>query len=305
MFDVVGVGDIDIDIYVQLDKIPDYDEKLLANNHDFHAGGMVANTLVALSRLENKCVLHAPIGEDVFGQLAEQDLLENSVDASGLVHKPDGSTYFCIVMLDDIGEKSLIVVPTDSMALDAAEIKKDVICSAKHMHTTLFKDALVALEMAKSCGLTVSMDIEPSSLNRGSEDWVHEVLKMLDIVFIGENAAQTIANGKSPADNAKIISSLGPKIVCHTLGNRGGVIAEAGSGALCEYPSFNVPVVDTTGAGDCFAAGYIHGYLKGWTVEKTAQFASAVAAINVMSMGGHTGAPYLADVKQFLINNKI
>jgi sugar/nucleoside kinase (ribokinase family) len=65
-------------------------------------------------------------------------------------------------------------------------------------------------------------------------------------------------------------------------------------------PGFRVPVVDTTGAGDCFAAGFVHGVLSGWPPEQSARFANAVAAIKVMHHGGHTGSPRLDEVQAFL-----
>ncbi len=301
MFDVVGVGDLDVDIYVEVDKIPGRDEKVRANNHHYHVGGMVANSMVALSRLGKKCVLHAPVGNDHYGTLAVAGLERNAVDTSGLVIKPDGKTYFCVVMLDKSGEKSLIVVPTDCISLDSDDINQEVITSARHMHTVLFGNVEIALEIAKSRDMSISMDIEPSMLKGQDEDRISEIIKKVDIVFLGENAAESIGHAETPAWNAQLIASLGPSMVCVTQGSKGGFVANQGK--LTNYYAYDVPVIDTTGAGDCFAAGFIYGYLNNWGIQQTAQFASAVAAIKTMKFGGHDGAPSLEEVDQFISKN--
>jgi ribokinase len=298
MFDVVGVGDLDVDIYIELDKIPGHDEKILSNKHHYHIGGMVANSIVALSRLGKKCILHAPVGDDYYGKLAIAGIESNFVNTSGVVMKPKGTTYFCLVMLDNSGEKSLIVNPTDCMALNSEDIKQDVISSAKHMHTILFDNVETAIGISRSNNMSISIDIEPSMLKGQDEKRIKNIIEKVDIVFLGEEAAEIIGNAKSPTKNAQAINSLGSNIVCVTQGSKGGIISAQGN--LEEYFAYKGAVIDTTGAGDCFAAGFIYGYLEKWEIQKSAQFASAVAAIKTMSYGGHDGAPDLDEVTRFM-----
>ena len=302
MFDVVGVGDLDIDIYIELDRIPDFDEKLLANDHHFHGGGMVANTIVALTRLGKSCLLHAPVGDDLYGKLAIADLEHNGVETSGLIKKADGRTYFCVVMLDHTGEKSLIVVPTDSMNPKSKELSAETIQSARHMHTTLFPDVSGAIELAHAKEMSISIDIEPSMLHAKNQNEISKLLELVDIVFLGEQAAKQIGGTDDPQFNLKRVQTFGPKTVCLTQGNQGGLISDRSSRELIQYQAYKVNVIDSTGAGDCFAAGFIYGYLEGWGLSQIAQFASAVAAINTQHFGGHDGAPTLEDVENFIRN---
>ena len=302
MFDVVGVGDLDIDIYIDVDHIPGFDEKILAKGHHFYGGGMVSNTIVALTRLGKSCLLHAPVGGDPYGELAIADLEQNGVDTSALIRKPDGQTYFCVVMLDHTGEKSLIVVPTDSINPTRSELKAETIQSARHMHTTLFADVAPAIESAHAKGVSISVDIEPSMLHAEKLNEISSILQKVDIVFLGERAARQIGGTDDPQVNLRRVQGLGPRIVCLTQGRRGGLVSDKVSGEEERYDAYSVKVKDTTGAGDCFDAGFIYGYLEGWGLLKTAQFASAVAAISTQVYGGHDGAPTLADVESFIRN---
>lgn len=298
MFDIVGVGTLDVSIYLNVDRIPQYDEKVLAKSHQYLVGGMIANSLVVASRLGLKTVLHAPVGQDQYGEMAIEGMKKNNVDISGLVHKPEGGTYFCVVMLDDVGEKSLIVVPSDNMDLKALEFDAKIITSAKHMHTILFDDVELAVDTAKENGMTISMDIETTMLNGNFDERLKKLLPKIDILFLGESAANILGHGISPDIDVKNIFALGVKVVCLTQGDKGGLIHD--EGGISHFPAYKIKPVDSTGAGDSFAGGFIYGFLNNWDNIESAKFASAVAAINTLSYGGHDGAPTLAETQEFI-----
>ena len=302
MFDVVGVGDLDVDLYMDLDRIPEPDEKLLARNHHYHVGGMVANTCAALSRLGKSTILHAPVGDDYYGNVALAGMKQSGVDVSGVIKKPVGSTYFCVVMLDPSGEKALIVVPTDCLHPAEEDICADVIKGARHMHTVLFDGVESALEIARENRITVSLDIEPGMVQGQSIDRLREILQKVDIVFIGETAADLVGSTGSPRENIEKIAGFGSGIICLTQGSRGGLVWHEGN--VERYQAFPVKPLDTTGAGDCFDSGFIYGFLEGWPPLRSAEFASAAAALNTLSYGGHDGAPSFDEVIRMIQNNR-
>ena len=94
------------------------------------------------------------------------------------------------------------------------------------------------------------------------------------------------------------LASYGIKTCAVTMGEEGVIVQQ--DGQKFHWPSFSVEVVDTTGAGDAFHAGFIYGLLQEWSLERIVQFASAVAALNCMHLGGRTGLPDLPTVEQFL-----
>jgi sugar/nucleoside kinase (ribokinase family) len=107
----------------------------------------------------------------------------------------------------------------------------------------------------------------------------------------------------SPEDAAQRLRALGVPTVCITLGATGVVAAQGDS--VLQAAGFRVPVVDTTGAGDCFGAGFVYGLLQGWPLEQTVPFANAVAALKVMHRGGHSGSPRLDAVRAFLAQHAV
>lgn len=295
---VIGVGDADIDIYLDVDHIPARDEKMLAEGFSFHPGGMVANFLVALSHLGTKCGFHGTVGDDDFGHLSLKHMEDNGVDISGAIIKPDGKTYFCVVMLDDSGEKALIVAPTDAIFPKPEELSESEISSANHLHTTAnFKPTVLkALRLAKLHGLTVSVDIERDQIDQ--YDDLKSLLSLIDLVFVNQLAAKRIAGQVSSAEAAQKILSYGPKVVSVTMGSAGSYVAT--NEITIEVEPYPVPVVDSTGAGDCYAAGFVHGYLQGWSTKKISRFASAVGALCVTNRGGRSKTPSTEDVYNFL-----
>jgi sugar/nucleoside kinase (ribokinase family) len=302
--DVIGFGDIDVDIYLEVDRIPSRDEKVMANSVNFYPGGMVANFLVALRRLGTTCGFHGPVGADEYGEIAVKDLKDNQVDTSYMVVKKGKKTYFCVVMLDDSGEKALIVAPTECLAPEEEDIISDAIKSAKHMHTIFHGPAQAkAIQMARENGLTISVDFEPASVKGASN--LDDLLSKIDIAFINRNALRLMSPHEDLERAARDVVSRGPKIVCVTSGKEGVLIVMDSKPEAIKVNSFDVPVVDTTGAGDCFAAGFVHGYLAGWPIDFVGRFASATAALKIMSKGGHAGAPKFGQVLSFLKENNI
>ncbi len=302
--DVLGIGDIDVDIYLEVDRIPGRDEKLVANQYHIFPGGMVGNFVVALSRLGMSCGFHGPVGDDEYGQMAINDLVENKVDPTYVIIKQGGKTYFCVVILDDSGEKALIVAPTDCLEPLEEDISERAIKSARHMHTIYHGPAqLKAIQLAKINNLTVSVDFEPGSIKDNPE--VVDHLSLIDIAFINQNALQYLSDLPDQEAAAFDVLSKGPEVVCVTLGSKGSLIVKKNEPEPKWVKAFKVPVIDTTGAGDCFAAGFVYGYLKGWPIELTGQIASATAAIKIMSKGGHAGAPSISQVREFLLENQV
>jgi ribokinase len=299
--EVIGYGDADVDVFLTVDKIPERDEKILAKGYSFQIGGMVANTMVALSRLSRSVGFHGKIGDDAFGQTVLENLNANNVDTAGVLIIPGGDTFFCVVLLDRSGEKALISAPTDCRDRSPEDVSEKYISQAQHLHTTaiFLPAAEKAIDFAKNHGLTVSLDLDAGKVQLSDDVW--DLLSSVDILFINRRGAHLIGNSPSIDEAARNIVSRTLKTVCITLGNKGSITATAED--YIKTDPFNVNVVDTTGAGDCFAAGFIHGYLSKWSIKSIALFANAVAAISITSIGGHTGAPHIEEVITFLKKN--
>ena len=301
LYDVIGAGDIGVDIFLSVDRIPGYDEKIVAKCSERHAGGMVANFTAIISNLGLHTKLLGAVGDDPYGEFALEDLRQQGVDVDDVARIAGQSTYYCVVLLDNSGEKALIVVPTEALDVPQAKAFQKSIPVTRHIHTTAFSITQEILDAAKANGVTVSIDVEPSALRENTQ--MIEFIRQADIVFINQAAAEILNHGNPVEPPYTKMMNLGPKLVCITNGKNGGVVIDKNNQQFYEYSAFQVKNIDTTGAGDAFAAGFVYGFLQDWEPRNCALFASAVGAIVTTGVGGHSHAPGFSEVIRFINEN--
>jgi len=298
-YEVVGVGDADVDIYLDVPHLPGRDEKVAATDAAWYPGGMVANFLVSLRRLGTPCCFHGPIGADAFGRVVQENFARQDVATDGLIVKPEGSTYYCVVLLDASGEKALVIAPTDCISPAPDDIDPAIIAPARHLHLagSRLDAALRAVRIAKQHNLSVSLDLEPADLGDAAQR--AELLTLTDLLFVNHRAlAEIIGSDLSPLAALPSLLARGPRTVCVTAGAAGAWVGT--HDGMWHIPAFSVPVVDSTGAGDTFAAAFVYGYRAGWPPPTSARFAAAAAALAIGQRGGHHGAPTRDAVDSFL-----
>ena len=297
---VLGLGDAGVDIVLHIPRLPQHDEKILATRVERYPGGVIANFLCALSRLGTTSAFVGCLGNDEFGAMVRKGFDEFQVDVSRLIVKEGEETYFCLSMLDVTGEKALVIAPTATMFPAPEDLTDDTIRGAELLHTTGLRTdtTLKAIALAQRHGVKVSLDLEPSTLRMG-EDGVLDVLASSHLLFVNGHAIREMFPGETDFRRAgRELLRRGPQIVVITQGGDGSLIVTPTE--TIRTPAFQVAVRDTTGAGDCFNAAFIHGHLEGWALERTALFATAAAAISITSVGSQTGLPTLPDVDAFL-----
>ena len=125
-------------------------------------------------------------------------------------------------------------------------------------------------------------------------------LQYLDILFMNEDEARMITGSNDAAEGAKMVLSEGVKTAVMKLGARGCAIYSSGDETRC--PAFDVDVKDTTGAGDCFAAGFLVARHRGADLAQAARFANAVAALSVQKLGAVTGVLSFAKTEAWMRN---
>jgi sugar/nucleoside kinase (ribokinase family) len=296
--DVIGLGDADVDIYLRVSHLPGRDEKIKAEESTLYPGGMVANFLVGLRRLGTPCGFHGLLGADEFGRIALNNLIANDIDTRGAIIRPQGKTYFCVILLDSSGEKSLVTAPTDCYYPQPEDLSSQLISEAQHLHTTADNLATLerAIDIARKHKLTISLDIEPNA--DGCRPELRPLLSNIDIVFIKKQALSLLTGEEDLTLALPRLLDLGVKIICVTMGGKGVTVAF--DTITRTIDAFPVPVIDSTGAGDAFSAAFVHAFLEKWSVVDAAQFASAAGAMSVSSYGGHAMAPTRAEVLAFL-----
>jgi sugar/nucleoside kinase (ribokinase family) len=142
------------------------------------------------------------------------------------------------------------------------------------------------MRMAKEAGLTTSIDTGWDSQNRWLED-LGPALPFTDMLFVNDSEARMLGSVEDLDTCANNLQALGVKDIVIKTGPGGCILYTRE--LRTEVPGFEAQAIDTTGAGDCFAGGFLAGMHRGWTYADSARLANAVGAMNVESLGAATG----------------
>jgi ribokinase/sulfofructose kinase len=299
-FDVIAFGGIDIDWLFQMKKLPSYDEKVSAELVGLFPGGPVGNFACIGSHLGSRVAAYCTVGDDDGGRTLIEDFQKNQVDTSFVTIKKGYTTPFVIVEVDDCGEKAVIVPRLPEM-IDTTNLKAAL---SKTKYIYLFpNDTRLFVEiasLAKGYGVKVMVDIEATADLKGKE--LFEVLSYTDIASFNEAGFEYSTGKEFRVESARELLDHGPETVLVTRGNRGVVGIQKQE--CVDQPAFNVPVKDTTGAGDTFNAAFLFSTLKGKSLRESLMFSSAAAALVISSVGTRTTMPTAADVEKFIHTNK-
>lgn len=312
--DVVGIGGNNLDQIIKVPRIPRPDEKVLAFKYEAHGGGVNVNTLTQLSRLKVKCGWIGKIGDDYVGRKLIEFLEDDGIDYSQIIIERGASSPFAWIIVDKDGRRTIIVVPNVSMELSKSDVesRRKYLESAKLYHTECLQlplaPSLYAAEICKKKGVLVSFDLDVppgyavDEVKITTDQELMKLIKLTDIFIPCKSAALELSGEDDIKKSARRLLELGPRIVAITLGKDGSITAtldDEGRVYLIKTSAFDVDVVDTTGAGDCFHGGFIYGVLKKWDLKRTSIFANAVAALKCTKIGARS-SPTMEEVEVFL-----
>lgn len=294
--DLLVVGDIDVDIYVQVPRLPVAGEKVRGTALGSFPGGVAANVAVAAARLGLASGVHGVIGDDPNGQAALEALIRAGVDTSAVVVDPSVLTFFCLVQLDRSGDKALTLGDTGCLFPDQTQLDASALARARHVHLAPFElaDATTAAEVAAAAGARVSADLEPGSMVGGLPA-LQPLLALLDLCFINHHAAELLAASTGTSDPLTLLHDHGIATVVLTAGGDGTVVSTA-DGIRQRIPALEIDVVDTTGAGDAFCAAYLATLHRGLDVVAAARAAVVAGALACRAVGAQSAAPSRAEL---------
>ncbi|MDD5417688.1 MAG: carbohydrate kinase family protein [Candidatus Nanoarchaeia archaeon] len=290
MKDVVSIGTVNTDIYVNSVFEKETEEKevpMLVTG-----GGSAANFAVGCARLGLKAGFHGVIGKDVFGNFLKEDLEKEGVDSKGLMfsEQPSGK----VVIITEKRNKNMFAFRGANLDLKKSNLKSSYVGGFKHIHL-----ATVSLDIAeyvvKKFHKTHTISVDPgSTLSSYKLDKLIPVLKYTDVFFPNKEQIHKITN-TNYQNGAKKINGVGTKIVAVKLGKEGAYLRTG----MEEFhtPIHDIPVVDTTGAGDSFASGFIYSYLKEKNLEDCMKTGIKTSAYCVAGLGARH-LPRLSDLKK-------
>ncbi|MGQ9721691.1 MAG: carbohydrate kinase family protein [Candidatus Jordarchaeum sp.] len=306
IFDVIGIGLSCVDLVMKVPKFPEVDEVVVTLEYGKHFGGVAANAIVALARLGAKVGFIGKIGADSFGDDILNEFKKVGVDTRGVIRDKDFGSPLSFIQVDNQGDRKISHYPGPAPFMSPQDVEplRDYIASAKIIHLDGINphSAIRSAEIAKEEGTLVSFDLSTSleaveifGLTR--EDVINFV-KPMDVFIPCKLAAKGLTGEDNFEEAAKKLLEIGPSTVAITLGG-GGCVA-ANRKEVVKKPAYMVEVKDTTGAGDAFHGGFLYGLLHDWSLDKTAQFANAVAAIKCQYFGARSGLPTEREVEKFL-----
>lgn len=315
MFHIVALGELLIDFTYH--GRSENGRRLFEQN----PGGAPANMLCAASNLGVSTAFIGKVGKDMHGDYLRSVLEEQGVDTSGLISASNVFTTLAFVELSETGERkfSFARKPGADTCLSTDEIKQELVeeCRIFHFGSLSLTDepsrsaTIEAIKAAKKAGAIISYDPNYRAQLWQSEEEaakrMQSVLHYADIVKISDEEAGLITGKDSPEDIAGYLFQKGISCAVVTLGSNGAYSAVKGAAAL--VPTSNVPVADTTGAGDAFWGGFLYklavsglrpNELGKPQLEDFTKFANAVAALCVQKRGGIPSMPSISMVEDFL-----
>jgi len=300
---VLGVGSAPIDLLIQVDDSflaahiwgekggscpcdPTTIERVIRESGKkakYIPGGSAANTIRALAKLGEKCAFFSHVGNDVYGEAFCCDIAASGI-VSRIVEIAESSTAHVLCMVSPEGERTFLGYdPVVEEQLPADEDLDGV--QWIHMEARQFDHSATAmktLKMARERGIKTSIDLScPEIVRKHKEILLEALAQYIDIVFCNENEVQVLT-GLSPEEGCLKLQELCPVAVV-TLGSKGCLVGYGKKAVL--VPALPANVIDTTGAGDFFAAGFLYGYLQAKSMEVCALIGHRLGSAVVQEIG--------------------
>lgn len=252
-------------------------------------GGSGANVIKGLAQLGNKCGIIGKVGDDEKGKYYEKKL--KALGVIPLFEKDSLPTGQAICLITPDGERTFQTYLGASFSLSSLSLALgEEIWSEglKLFHVEgyqLVDRNLVirALEHAKSRNVKISLDLGNMEIVRQNKEFIEDILKKyVDIVFCNEHEAR-ILTGSSAQESCDQLEKW-CEVAVVTMGTRGSWVRKGDERVFMEA-LLSPGVIDTTGAGDLYAAGFLHGYLKGYSLRKCAWIGALTSSCVVKRIG--------------------
>lgn len=290
---IVAVGDLVWDVLAQPDTIllPGGDT---TGRIALAPGGSAANVATWVARLGAPAAFVGAVGTDAFGDLIVADLAREGVQGH-ITRTPNHDTGVIVVMIDKAGQRSMITNQGADFHLYPEHIPVAVIQQAAHVHITawsLFSDppraaALYAAQIAKAAGATVSFD--PASyqmIREMGRDTFDAIIAQLpiDIILPNRDEGMILTGEREPLLIARALRKRFKDAVVVLKLDKDGCVISA-PGYEHHHTTYEVPVIDATGAGDSFNAGFLSSYLRDGDLAQAAQLANNLGSWVVSHFG--------------------
>lgn len=251
------------------------------------SGGSAANTIKGIAFLGGKAVLSGKVGYDEHGLSYIQEIEKYGVTSR--IKKHHKTTGHSLTMITPDAERTFSVHLGAALELYKEDILESDIASSKILHIEGYQlegptkeTVLHAIELAKKNNTLVSIDLADPALIRRNKDFFKElVTNHVDIVFLNELEAKEFTGLEEEEALKQIAKDVSIAII--KLGEKGSMISK--DGIITKVNAYSARTIDTTGAGDTYAAGFLYGFCNGWNEEESGKLGSYFASRITEEMG--------------------
>ncbi len=306
---VLVVGGIIIDLIARSEefKVIDgniyfpFDSKITLKELKEDIGGSAHNVAANLAELGTTTYILGSVGKGDYGEEALKNLRVHGVNTKYVTLK-EGSTGLSLVFLVD-GEKTVLTSRGANESLGEKDLNPEVFGKINTVILTslLSPDNIdlmnKIIKYAKRRNISIVMNPSMSMITHRPDELKYALKNSKVIIMNGKESC--MITGKKDAESAiKDLKQYGAETVIATRDVKGSLVAE--NGEIFQVPSYKVKVVDTTGGGDSYTAGFVHAKFRGYSTEEAVKFAGAVAALNIMTPGASTDLPTEEEVVKFM-----
>jgi sugar/nucleoside kinase (ribokinase family) len=308
-YDILVAGEINVDLILTGKTVrPSFGHERLVDDCTLTLGSSSVIFACQAAKLGLKVAFVGKVGEDTFGDFMLRGMAAAGVDVRNVIRSSALKTGIT-VSLSEPHDRAMLTYLGAIAELTAAEVSDDLLRRCRHLHVSsaflqakLLPDLADLFRRARALGCTTSLDTGWDPLER----WGHEVVAALHQVHVllpNEEEAPCLARalgaaGVQSAEEALVALTGAVPLVAVKLGAKGAIAMAGGERYACPAP--RLEVVDTTGAGDSFDAGFIYGFLKGWPVPRSLALACTTGALSTRAAGGTTAQATLAEAMQHL-----
>jgi sugar/nucleoside kinase (ribokinase family) len=319
-FDVVAIGNAIVDVISRTDEAFIADNgltkgsmQLLFSTEEAEtlyakmgpgietSGGSAANTLAGLAALGHRCGFIGQVADDVLGKVFAHDLRAQGVRFDTAIRAGDPPTARCLIVVTPDGQRTMNTFLGASQFLPAAALDRDLISAAEILYLEGYlwdpeepRHAMrTAIDIARSAGRRVAFTLsDVFCIERHRGDFQRLIAEgLIDILFANENELLSLEETDDFEGAVASLSARVPTLVV-TRSEKGAIAVSKGERAQVSAEPIE-HVIDTTGAGDLFAAGFLAGQARGRSLEDSLTI-GAICAAEVIS---HVGPRPQADIK--------
>jgi ribokinase len=297
-FDVVGFGALNVDTLFKVNRLARAEEESFIEDYTEACGGSAANTVVGLARLGCNVGFIGKVANDREGKMQIDCFSNEGVDTSGIIQAKQGKSGSVLGFVDKKGARALYINSGVNDSIEPRELKWDYVSQTKFLHLSSFvgeKSFRTQKKLLGSLPSDIKISFDPGSVYAQKGFAVIEPIIRGSYVLMPNAVELELLTGEADyCKGADLMIEVGVKIVAVKLGSKGCYVTDGRERLRIE--PFKVKVVDTTGAGDAFCAGFLYGLIKNKSLSECGRLANFVASRCVMQMGARAGLPYAKDL---------